>query len=134
MMSEHSELLAYFSLSFKEVKIDNEKLSKSIIKKLDGFNKNAKTIRVFLIGQIAKNINLSNNAITLQEIFDEIDDILLSVQDSIGGLAVILECQPIDKLLQLYKRHEFKQLSVIDDNQMKTLYRVLWLIKSKRLK
>ena len=32
LVSENGELLAYFSLSFKDVNIDNEKLSKSVIK------------------------------------------------------------------------------------------------------
>lgn len=50
---------------------------------------------------------------------------LLSEQKSIGGRAVILECQPIDKLLDLYEHHEFKQLAVVDNDEMKTLYRVL---------
>ena len=63
--NDFMELQAYFSLSFKEVNIDNDKVGKSVIKKLDGFNKNAKTIRVFLIGQIGKNFNLANNPITL---------------------------------------------------------------------
>lgn len=125
IISQNGHLLAYFSLSFKEVNVDNEKISKSVIKKLDGFNKNAKTIRAFLIGQIGKNFNFANNSITLQEIFNEIDTVLLSVQKSIGGRAVILECQPIDKLLDLYQRHDFKQLAVVGDDEMKTLYRVL---------
>ena len=123
--NDFMELQAYFSLSFKEVNIDNDKVSKSVIKKLDGFNKNAKTIRAFLIGQIGKNFNLANNPITLQEIFNEIDTVLLSVQRSIGGRAIILECQPIDKLLDLYEGHEFKRLAVVNDDEMQTLYRVL---------
>lgn len=123
--NDFMELQAYFSLSFKEINVDNDKISKSVIKKLDDFNKNAKTIRVFLIGQIGKNFNLINNPITLQEIFNEIDTVLLSAQKSIGGRAVILECQPITKLLDLYERHDFKQLAVVNDDEMQTLYRAL---------
>ncbi|UXZ05648.1 acetyltransferase [Moraxella nasicaprae] len=125
IVSNNGELLTYFSLSFKDVNIDNEKLSKSVVKKLDGFNKNAKTIRTFLIGQIGKNANVENNPIILQDIFDRVFEILLSARQIIGGRAVILECQPIDKLLDLYARHDFKQLAVVGDDEMKTLYRVL---------
>ena len=92
---------------------------------MKSYNKNTKTIRAFLIGQIGKNFNLTNNPITLQEIFNEIDTVLLSVQRSIGGRAVILECGPIAKLLDLYERHDFKQLAIVNDDEMLTLYRVL---------
>ncbi|MDO4894618.1 hypothetical protein [Moraxella sp.] len=49
----------------------------------------------------------------------------MSARQLIGGRAVILECQPIDKLLDLYERHDFKQLAVVNDDEMLTLYRVL---------
>lgn len=123
--SNDGELLAYFSLSFKDVNIANEKLSKSVVKKLDSFNKNAKTIRTFLIGQIGKNANVENNPIILQDIFDRIFEILLSARQLIGGRAVILECQPIAKLLDLYKCYDFKKLAIVNDDEMLTLYRVL---------
>lgn len=65
IISQNGHLLAYFSLSFKEVNVDNEKVSKSVIKKLDGLNKNTKIIRAFLIGQTGKNANVQNNPIIL---------------------------------------------------------------------
>ncbi|WLF83538.1 acetyltransferase [Moraxella sp. ZY210820] len=119
------EIQAYFSLSFKEIMVNADKMSKSEIKKLDGFNKNAKRIRVFLIGQIGKNANLVDNPVNLKDIFAQIFHYLLSAREIIGGRAVILECQPIEKLLNLYHQHGFKQLAVLDDDEMKTLYHVL---------
>lgn len=119
------EILAYFSLSFKEVDLQVDKISKSEIKQLDGINKNANKIRVFLIGQIGKNSLIANNLIKLADIFNEIEKILLKAKQLIGGRAVILECQPIAKLLDLYSHHDFKQLAVVNDDEMLTLYRVL---------
>lgn len=125
MLSDYGEIQAYFSLSFKEIMVNSDKMSKSEIKKLDGFNKNAKRIRVFLIGQIGKNANLRDNSIGLKDIFAHIFHYLRSAREIIGGRAVILECQPIEKLLDLYHQHGFKQLAVLDDEEMKTLYHVL---------
>ena len=125
ILSEVGEILAYFSLSFKEVDLQADKLSKSEIKNLDGINKSANKIRVFLIGQIGKNSLINHNPIKLADIFNEIEKILLKAKQLIGGRAVILECQPIAKLLDLYKCHDFKQLVVVGDDEMKTLYRVL---------
>ncbi len=125
ILSEMSEILAYFSLSFKEVDLQVDKMSKSEIKNLDGINKNANKIRVFLIGQIGKNSLIAHNPIKLIDIFNEIEKILLKAKQLIGGRAVILECQPIQKLLDLYECHEFKQLAVVNNDEMLTLYRVL---------
>ncbi|OOR89787.1 hypothetical protein B0181_06000 [Moraxella caviae] len=125
ILSDLGEILAYFSLSFKEVDLNIEKMSKSEVKQLDGISKHARHIRVFLIGQIGKNSLIDNNPVNLSDILRHIDKVLLRAQKLIGGRAMILECQPIEKLLHLYERYGFKQLTVIDDGQMKTLYRVL---------
>lgn len=125
IVSENGEIVAYFSLSFKEVVLQVDKISKSEIKQLDGINKNANKIRVFLIGQIGKNSLIADNPIKLADIFNEIERILLKAKQLVGGRAVILECQPIAKLLALYKHHEFKPLAVVNDDEMLTLYRVL---------
>ncbi|UYZ67635.1 hypothetical protein LP090_05095 [Moraxella bovis] len=61
ILSEMGEILAYFSLSFKEVDLQVDKISKSEIKQLDGINKNANKIRVFLIEQIGKNSLIADN-------------------------------------------------------------------------
>lgn len=125
ILSEMGDILAYFSLSFKEVKLQTDKMSKSEIKNLDGINKNANHIRVFLIGQIGKNSLITHNPISLADILLQINKVLLKTKELIGGRAVILECQPIDKLLNLYHEHGFKALRVVDDSQMKTLYYTL---------
>ncbi|WP_228141325.1 hypothetical protein [Acinetobacter baumannii] len=59
------DILAYFSISFKEITLDTSNISKSLIKRLDGINKRAETLKVYLIGQIGKNFSVKNNPIKL---------------------------------------------------------------------
>lgn len=54
LSDETAEILAYFSVSFKELVVDGIDLSKSRVRQLDGISKKAERIRAFLIGQLGK--------------------------------------------------------------------------------
>ncbi|WP_196566874.1 hypothetical protein [Proteus alimentorum] len=54
ILNDSGEILAYFSLSFKELTLDNVKISKTKRQQLDGISRKAEKIKVFLIGQIGK--------------------------------------------------------------------------------
>ena len=116
-------IAAYFSLSFKELSLENLQASKSEIKKLDGIDKHAENIKVYLIGQIAKNLNAPNNPIKLQDILDAAFAVIHGAQALIGGRAIIIECENKEKLISLYESHQFKQFTITDDSDsLITLY------------
>lgn len=101
-------ILAYFSLSFKEI-ILSKNVSKSLIRKLDGISKNSQTVRGFLIGQIGKN-DFSGNPINLELIFEEIYTTIYQAQEVVGGRLIFLECENKEKLISLYQANGFEIL------------------------
>lgn len=114
-------ICAYFSISFKEIEIQQSCISKSTIKKLDGISKSALRIRAFLLGQIAKN-SKANNPICLHDILEVIYAVLKDVQHTIGGRVLLLECEDNIKLVQLYEKHGFSILQKDDYVQMYQLF------------
>ncbi len=116
------EILAYFSLSFKEVSLEHSKISKSQVKCLDGISKNSEQVRAYLIGQIGKNFAVMPNQITLSAILDEVYAIIEKAKVLIGGRAIILECDKSDKLIRLYKDNGFEILINTQDETLVTMY------------
>lgn len=120
------QIVAYFSLSFKEITLVDSGLSLSAIKKLDGFSKQAERVKAFLIGQIGKNSAVDDNPINLQLILDEIYTVIDEARALIGGRAIILECEDIATLIQHYERHGFKRIPTIDPLKgLVTMYTVV---------
>lgn len=115
---ESGNIYGYFSLSFKEVILQSEEISKAKIKKLDGISKNAQKIRVFLIGQLAKDDKLPDNKLNLSRILDLVYPIILDVQDSIGGRVLLLECEDSPRLISFYQGSGFEILQTDDLVQM----------------
>ncbi|WP_340613467.1 hypothetical protein [Xenorhabdus thailandensis] len=83
--------MAYFSLTFKKISTNNLAISKTKIKKLNGISKNANSLKVYLIGQIAKNFSLRKNPISLRDILFHINVTIEKDQELIGGRVTILE-------------------------------------------
>ncbi len=117
-------LLAYFSLTFKQIHINHAKISKTKVKTIDGMSKNAKFINAFLIGQIGKNFSIQNNPIHLNDILNNIYLILFDPKKIIGGRIVILECEDSPKLISLYEKHGFELIELESDipSSLKTMY------------
>ena len=114
-------ILAYFSLSFKEIDVATS-VSKTTRKKLDGLNKHTEKIRSFLIGQFGKNFNIPDNPVNASIIFEEICDVLGNVQDDIGGRSIFLECEDNTKIIGLYKKLGFSFLQ--KENTLVQMYKV----------
>ncbi|MDR0218823.1 MAG: acetyltransferase [Enterobacteriaceae bacterium] len=110
LLDEDGTILAYFSLTFKELPTNNFVLSKSKIKKRDGINNRAESLKVYLIGQIAKNFSLKENPIKLKDILIKINMVIEKTQYLIGGRIIILECQNKEKLIELYANNGFNKL------------------------
>ncbi|PHM68231.1 MULTISPECIES: acetyltransferase [unclassified Xenorhabdus] len=114
-------ILAYFSLTFKELPIHDFILSKSKIKKLDGISNRATSLKVYLIGQIAKNFSLQGNPIKLKDILIPIEVIIEKAQYLIGGRTIILECKNENKIVKLYQSHGFKIIPHKREGEKNTL-------------
>jgi len=97
-------------------------VSKGCIKSLDGFSKNATTIKAYLIGQIGKNSQIEPNPIRLENIFDEIYSVIAQAQSLVGGRVIILECEDNERLITLYQTHGYKVLEVMPTDDLKTMY------------
>lgn len=108
--------------------LSDTKLSKTEIKKLDGINKNAEHIPAVLIGQIGKNSAVTDNAINLVCILEEVYAAIAEVRKLVGGRVIILECEDIPSLIQLYERHGFKLIETTEENvdeekvRLRTMY------------
>ncbi|MFY0665339.1 MAG: hypothetical protein JXQ97_11995 [Natronospirillum sp.] len=114
---EFPEILAYFSLSFKELDLKNTELSKTKIKKMDGMKNDAEKIIAYLIGQIGKNSAISHNPINLKIILSEIYSVIAQVKELIGGRIIILDCE--EPLIHLYNSHGFESIKINEDNSPK---------------
>lgn len=127
--NETGLILAYFSVSFKDLTLNEIDISKTLIKNLDGISKNATRIRAFLIGQIGKNFNIPNNPVKLTYILDEIYAVLFEVRNLIGGRIIILECEDNPKLIQLYEKNGFKLFDIKNETPPPKLRTMFTFIK-----
>ena len=118
----NGQILACFSLRFKELSLIYSEISKGKVKRLDGINKNAEKIKAYLIGQIGKNFSIEPNEITLKLILDEVYAIIDAAKVLIGGRAVILECDKNERLIALYKENGFDELVYISQEPLVTMY------------
>ncbi|GHU54819.1 hypothetical protein AGMMS49975_15730 [Clostridia bacterium] len=116
-------ILAYFSISVKHVIFD-ETLSKTKINEIDGFSKNAPSANTILIGQLGKDTEHSNE-ISGSLILDLAIAQVYSALDTVGCRIALLECMPIDKLLDFYKSNGFVFLQQSRDNELLQLIRFL---------
>lgn len=117
------DLLAYFSVSFKELILEGTGLSKTKIRSLDGISKNAERIRSFLIGQLGKNMAINGNPIGLADILNEAYAVFAAAKQLIGGRVIILECENIPELIAYYERHGFALIeTVTGESDLRTLY------------
>lgn len=92
-----------------------EGTSKSKVKQLDGFDKNAKSIQCWLIGQLAKNDNYADE-ITGREIIEFAEETILMLYKLAGLRTILIECKNEAKLINFYREHNFEvlQTSTID--------------------
>nr|WP_314741831.1 hypothetical protein [uncultured Haemophilus sp.] len=120
ILNSKGQILAYYSLSFKEIKIE---ASKTLWKKLTGGLGSGNILKVFLIGQIAKNEKITDNPVRLSSILEEIYQQIYLAKRSVGGRVVVLECEDNQSLISHYQKHGFQLLQTVeDDSQLKTMF------------
>ena len=99
---------AYFSLAIKPLMFDSA-LSKSIIKKIDGFSKIAESVGAILIGQLGK-CQKRNNAISGNVLLEHAFTQIHIAFEVVGCRVVFLECCPDNKLVSFYEQNGFSWL------------------------
>ena len=101
-------IYGFFTLTFKSLEL-GENLSKSVIKRIDGFSKDVQSTEAVLLGQLGKNRKYQNN-IDGQIILHYALGIVGKVHKLVGGRIVFLECDENPKLVDFYQRNGFEPL------------------------
>lgn len=102
-LDENSNLniVGYFTITLKV--LDTTGLSSTIIKKLDGIDKNRKQIACYLIAQLGKNTNCDFKI--GQFILDEAIEIIKELNQMIGGRFIILDSINDEKVISFYENN-----------------------------
>ncbi|GHU58930.1 hypothetical protein AGMMS49975_25990 [Clostridia bacterium] len=116
-------ILAYFTISLKPLVFD-EKVSMNKVKQIDGFSKHTKSVAVVLIGQLGKDTTHAPY-ISGSYILELAMNIVYRISALAGCRIALLECMPIDKLLDFYKSNGFVFLQQSRDNELLQLIRFL---------
>ena len=133
IIDEERQLVAYFALTHKAVKIDGSRLSKTVCRGLDrhaerdpdgeGYNASA-----FLIAQFGKNAAYSGALLfTGDKLMEQAVTALKAAQHLVGGGIVYLECEDIPALLGFYGNdaNRFREFGERDSKSDNTLYKQL---------
>jgi hypothetical protein len=96
----------------KTLELDNT-LSKTVIKRIDGFSKDIMATEAMLIGQLGKNQNCQD-IIDGQTILEFALDVTYMVHELAGGRIVFLECEEKPKLIDFYTHNGFIPLQKSD--------------------
>ncbi|MEI7812769.1 MAG: hypothetical protein WCJ01_10135 [Ignavibacteria bacterium] len=104
-----NDILAYYTLSLKSVKIPSDSIPKRIAGKLGGKKRLENEIPAFLIGQLGKNSNAKDN-IPGKDLLEEAMSMIFVAQECVGCRLVILECEEKPKLINFYKANGFLYL------------------------
>jgi hypothetical protein len=88
-----------------------ETISKTAIKRIDGFSKDVKAVGIMLIGQFGKDEVLARD-IEGASLFDMCIKTVYAAQRIIGGRFVMLECREIKNIVSFYMKNGFERLQL----------------------
>jgi hypothetical protein len=106
-------IYGFYTLTIKTLELGNT-LSKSVIKRIDGFSKDVRATEAVLLGQLGKNQKYQDDIdgqIILQYALSTVYDI----HNLAGGRIVFLECDENPKLIDFYSRNGFEPLQKSDN-------------------
>ena len=134
VMSPDFDLVGYFTLALKVLRVDASLLSNKESSKLQRFSlpdkvNNSFIVPAILIAQFSKNRKAGLSTIAGKELMSITLDYVRSIQSQVGGLITFLECEPIEKLVEFYKSQGFRMLSqkIITkaDKELLQMYRLI---------
>jgi len=102
--NETKKVSAYFTISISTLHTDG--ISSEVIKMLDGYQENTKSIPCFLIGQLGKSDHYEHKKIGEYVLEDSID-IIDSLHHAVGGRFILLDAINIEKVVAFYENSLF---------------------------
>ncbi|MCL2815301.1 MAG: hypothetical protein FWD23_11940 [Oscillospiraceae bacterium] len=99
------KILGYYTITLKNLPF-TENVSKSMIKRIDGYSNNVNSAESILLGQFGKDYHFKNK-ISGSEIMAYAMDTVYSIHDLAGCRIVFLECGDNDKIIKFYQGNEF---------------------------
>lgn len=113
------DILAYFTLAL-HIMVVSPEVSRSMAKKLAMFYDSQTSIQrtpCYLIGQIGK-CDSHYDDTNGDEILHRALDAINIAQGQVGGRFIKLDCEPIDKLIELYERNGFSFIQIDEENNL----------------
>lgn len=91
-------------------------------KELDGFSSKfhgepIQDIPCYLIGQLSKNSNITQNPLQGFELIQSACDVISASVEAVGGRYIMIECQDNANLIQFYKDNLFQEISHLPNCQ-----------------
>ena len=117
------KILAYYSVTMKSLKF-SPGLSKSKIKKLDGFRSDVEETEAVLIGQLGKDYN-NRDKIDGKSIIEYILETVYIAHNAVGGRIVFLECSDNERVVNFYQNNGFVFLQKSTDDEYMQMIRYL---------
>lgn len=119
---EHPKIYGYISLALKILTLPDT-ASNRFRKEIDGIcakihGQQISDFPCYLIGQLSKNTDISNNPVSGRELIDMAYDIIMTASEAVGGRYSMIECHDEGKLIQFYQNNGFKELDRIPDGDM----------------
>ncbi len=108
-------IYGYITIAIKALALP-ENASNRLRKQLDGFNakQHSKPISHFpcyLIGQLARNSDVSKNSINGADLLSFAYDIINTAVEAVGGRYILIECNNNEKLLRFYSDNDFSEIN-----------------------
>ena len=98
-------ILGYYTITMKNLPF-NETVSKSMIKRIDGYSNNINSAESVLIGQLGKDYN-HRNKLSGVVLLNHAMNTVYSIQKLAAGRIVFLECDDNEKIISFYKDNGF---------------------------
>jgi len=98
-------ILGYYTITMKNLPF-NETVSKSMIKRIDGYSNNINSAESVLIGQLGKDYN-HRNELSGVALLNHAMNTVYSIQKLAAGRIVFLECDDNEKIISFYKDNGF---------------------------
>jgi len=98
-------ILGYYTITLKNLPF-NETVSKSMVKRIDGYSNNINSAESVLIGQFGKNY-IYRNELSGGSLLNYAMDTVYSIQNLAAGRIVFLECLDNKKVVKFYQDNGF---------------------------
>lgn len=118
---EQVTIYGYIALALKILTVPEE-TSNRVRKELDGYSAKIHGGQIsdfscYLIGQLAKNSNVSDRSIEGKELISAACDIIATSVEAVGGRYMMIECRDNLKLISFYESNGFQEIARIPDGE-----------------